>query len=116
MPTIHLEAQVSPSELLKAVERMSLGELEEFVSGVLTVRAQRTAPCLPACETELLRRINEGFPETLWNLSQELIAKRRAETLTPDEYAELLRVGDELEKLGPGQSELAWACQDHGEN
>jgi len=37
-----------------------------------------------------LEEINQGFPAEHWQRYRELAAKRRAETLTPEEHAELL--------------------------
>jgi hypothetical protein len=99
MSTVHLEAQVSADELMRAVEQLTPGELESLLARVLAVRAQRQAPCLPADEAALLARINQGMPEALRVRYQELIAKRRAETLTPAEHAELLRLTGEVENL-----------------
>jgi hypothetical protein len=50
-------------------------------------------------ESDLLIKINRGVPVDLQRRYDELIAKRRAETLMPDEYDELLRLTDEIEKL-----------------
>ncbi|MFW0859217.1 MAG: hypothetical protein AAGB97_03420 [Dehalococcoidia bacterium] len=50
-------------------------------------------------EAKLLLKINEGFPPELRKRYNELIAKRRAESLTPDEYDELLCLTDEVESL-----------------
>jgi hypothetical protein len=55
-----------------------------------------------AHERELLRQINEiseGLPAEFWHRYNELVAKRREETLTPDspEHQELIRLTNELE-------------------
>jgi hypothetical protein len=98
MPIIQLEAQVSPRDLLRAVEQLSQPDLEQFVEDILLLRARRVAPCLPAEEAALLQRINESLPEPILQRYHELIAKRRAEALTPEEHAELLRLTDVEEK------------------
>ncbi len=41
-------------------------------------------------ESELLEEINQGFPAEHWERYGELVAKRRAETLTAEEHAEML--------------------------
>ena len=99
MPTIQIEAQVSTEQLLRAVEQMAAQELEAFVARVLTLRAQREAPHLPPDESALLLKINQAIPPDLQQRYDELIAKRRTETLTPDEYAELLQLTDRVEQL-----------------
>jgi hypothetical protein len=54
---------------------------------------------LPQAESELLLKINQEFPSELRKRYNELTAKRDAETLTPDEYDELLRLTDQIEML-----------------
>ena len=99
MSTIHIEAQLSSDELLKAIRQLSLPELEQFVSQVIALQAQRKAPSLPHAEAELLIKINQGVAFEIQKRYDELIAKRRAETLTPDEHDELLRLTDQIEQL-----------------
>lgn len=41
MPTIHVEAQVSPGDLIAAVEQLGTAELDRFLSQVLALRARR---------------------------------------------------------------------------
>jgi hypothetical protein len=50
-------------------------------------------------ETKLLQRINQGLSEVLRQRYDNLLAKRRAETLTPEEHTEFLRLTDQMEKL-----------------
>lgn len=50
-------------------------------------------------ESELLVRINVGLPTELRERYAELVARRQAETLTPEEQAELLQLGSEVERL-----------------
>jgi hypothetical protein len=99
MPVIQVEAQVPTDELLKAVGRLSQPDLEQFVFQVIALRAKRQAPGLPHAESELLLKINEGIPSDIQKRYNELIAKRQAEILTPDEYAELLQMTQQVEKL-----------------
>lgn len=97
MPII--QAQLTTDELLKAVEQLSQSELDKFVFQVIGVQAQRKAPSLPQVEAELLLKINQGVPPEVQKRYEELIAKRQAETLAPDEYDELLRLTDQIENL-----------------
>ena len=46
----------------------------------------------------MLRNINRGMPDALQNRYRELIAGRRAETLTESEHAELLHLTNQVEK------------------
>jgi hypothetical protein len=52
---------------------------------------------LPREEAILLEQLNQGLAPEMWQRYHELIAKRRAETLTPDEQATLIRMSDEIE-------------------
>jgi hypothetical protein len=99
MSTVKVEIQLSSQELLKAVEQLSLTDLEQFVSQVLLLQAQRKANSLPQAEAELLQTINQGIPSDTQKNYDELIAKRQAETLTPEEHSELLRLTEQIEKL-----------------
>ena len=99
MATLHVEAQLSSEDLLKAMERLETPELERFVSLLLDLKARRTAPSLPSREAELLAKINQGLPERLMARYHSLIDKRRAGTIDTDEYEELLRLTDEVEAL-----------------
>lgn len=97
MPTVQIEAQLSPGKLLEAVKQMSLPELEQFMSEVIVLQAQRKAPRLSPKESELLIKINRGLPPEDQTRLNRLIEKRRAEALTPEEQRELLRLTDRLE-------------------
>jgi hypothetical protein len=99
MPTVHVEAEISGAELLKAVEQLSPPELGQFVSQVLVLRARREGPSLSASESQLLLRINQGLPDGFTRRYDELIAKRQSETLNQEELEELLRLTDVVEDL-----------------
>jgi hypothetical protein len=49
-------------------------------------------------EAELLSKINQGLPPDIQQRYGELVAKRKAETLTPDEHQELLGLVGQIEK------------------
>lgn len=93
-----MSMQLSTDKLLQAVERLSLPELERFVSEVLKLRAKRVAPSISREEGELLTRINSGLPRETQARYRELIKKRREERLTEQEYQELLTLSDEAEQ------------------
>jgi hypothetical protein len=99
MPTIQVEAQVSTEQLLRVVEQMPTHELNTFVASVLALRAQREAPHLSQAESDLLLKINHAIPPELQQRYNELISKRRAETLSAEEHTELLNMTDQIEKL-----------------
>lgn len=98
MSTVEVRSQVSVNELLNGVAQLETPELEHFVVQVLTLRAKRIAPCLPEEEAVLLEKINQGLPPDVQHRYDELTAKRRAETLTPEEHRELLALIDRVEQ------------------
>jgi hypothetical protein len=99
MPTIQLQADLSSDDLLRAVGQLDSQELDDFVGRVLAIRAGRKSPSLAPEETSLLNRINQGLPPEQHTRYQELIAKRQAQTLTPEEHHELLQLTDQTELL-----------------
>ena len=49
-------------------------------------------------ETELLLKINQSLSAYVQQRFNELVVKRQAETLTPEEHQELLQLTDQIEK------------------
>jgi len=56
------------------------------------------APSLPGEEAELLHKINQGLPSDVQQRYDELVGRRRAETLTSAEHRELLALIDRIEQ------------------
>lgn len=77
----------------------SQGLIVHWSFQVIALQAQRKAPSLPQAEAELLLKINQGMPSELQQRYDELISKRRAEILTPEEYEELLYLTEQIEHL-----------------
>jgi hypothetical protein len=98
MPVVQVDVQLSTNKILEAVDKMSLPELEKFLSQVIALRARRKAPHLSVKESELLIKINQGLPAELRSRLDQLVAKRRANKLTSKEHTELLRLIDKLEE------------------
>lgn len=99
MSTVKLEVHLSSEELLKAVEQLSQPDLEQFVSQVIALQAQRKASNLPQVEAELLLKFNQGILSETQKYYDELIAKREAEILTNEEHIELLNLSEQIERL-----------------
>jgi len=99
MPIVQVEAQVSTDELMKAVQQLSKNDLDQFVFQVVNLRAKRQAPGLAKNEAELLQKINQGLPSKIQKRYGELLEKRQAEDLSPEEQGELLSLTDQIEKL-----------------
>lgn len=99
MPKIHIEAHLPLDKLLSAIEQLDDAELEQFVLNVNALVARRKAPKLSQPEAELLRKINEGVPRDVQARYDSLLSKWQAETLHEDEYAELLNLTRQVEKI-----------------
>ena len=76
---------------------------DEYVINALQEHLRHTgndeALHLTEKESDLLQKINIGLPEETWQHYHKLIAKRRCETLTPDEQTTLIEISDRIEQL-----------------
>jgi hypothetical protein len=59
---------------------------------------QRRVPHLSPVEAQLLAKINLGLSSGEWERYHELVMRRKAEMLTPDEQTELIALSDRLEE------------------
>jgi hypothetical protein len=91
--------QLSTEQILSAVSRLSLPELEQVFELVLALQAKRKATHVAATESALLVRINQGLPAALRERTACLRAKREDESITDAEYEELTRLTDQVEEL-----------------
>ncbi|NUM44567.1 MAG: STAS/SEC14 domain-containing protein [Anaerolineales bacterium] len=95
-----LQVELPPNELFKAVEQLSLPDLEQFSRQVTTLVAQRRAPVLAKPEAELLQKINQSvLSSEKQTRYEELLNKRMEEKITPVEMDELMLLTDQLEAL-----------------
>ena len=99
MSFVQVRAQLPTEELLEAVNQLDQTELDDFVHRVIALRAKRQASSLPKAESELLQRVNQGVPVGIQKRYDNLIAKRQKEILTQQEYDELIRLTQQVEKL-----------------
>jgi hypothetical protein len=91
--------QLSTEQILSAVAHLNLAELEKVFDRILALQAERKATCLPATESVLLARINQGLPVELQERLMILKAKREDEFITDAEYEELTQLVDRAEEL-----------------
>ena len=98
MSVVRIETELSFDTLLQAVEQLSIPDLEQLLSQVIHVQAKRKAPSLSPDETELMLKINQGLSPDMQQRFDELIAKRQAETLTPEELQEFIALTDQIEQ------------------
>lgn len=99
MPAIQAEVQLSPEQILEAVDRLSSEEIESFTQRLLELRARRVAPVVPVDESPLIERINNALPHAKRVRYAELLSRRGASTLTEAEHAQLIELSDALELL-----------------
>lgn len=97
MTYVEVNAQLSIEELLRAIGKLSQLELDQFMQRAMALRAQRQSPSLLRTEAELLQRINRALPREIQRRYDTLSEKRKAETLTPQEYEELLTLTNQVE-------------------
>ena len=74
-------------------------EPDRYILNALQERLQPRLPTTQPTEADLLQQINIGFSAQTWEQYHALIAKRQAETLTPEEHKQLIQMSDRLEQL-----------------
>lgn len=92
-------AKPNPDSLLRALRKLSPDEVDDVLARLHRLRAAQRKRTLPEREAALLASINRTPPAAARAAYRRLGAKRRAETLTPAEHRQLLRLSDELELL-----------------
>ncbi len=98
MASVEVRSRLSLEELLRCVAQLDPRELEQLIARLLALRAQRLAPSLADQEAGLLEKINQGLSAEAQQRFDELTAKRRAETLIPEEHRELLASIERIER------------------
>lgn len=98
MPIITIELQLSIEDLFNAVQQLTDPELDLFVSQVTALQEQRRGTIAAKTEGELVTQTTPNvFTETQKRYA-ELLAKRQAKTLTPEEYRELIHLTKQVKK------------------
>lgn len=102
--TITLEvAPELESQIKQAAAKVGLS-LDAYILESVTQRLQPTehrpsrVKRLPKQEATLLQKINQSLSQIQWQRYHELIGKRQAEILTPEEQTELIALSDQLEE------------------
>src|SRR5438105_11730586 len=89
--------QLKDRDLLEAVARLGPEEFDAFLDQALSIRKRSKGPTLSAKESRLIQRINRGIPDDVADRHDELARKRKQESLTASEHAELLRLTHRIE-------------------
>jgi hypothetical protein len=99
MTFIPIEVQISPEQVLSAVEKMSAGELDAFVGQILQIRGKRQAPNVSATEADLLQKITHCIPPNIQTRFNELVKQRQANTIDDASLQELRDLSNQIEQL-----------------
>ena len=109
MATVQFKSEISIEldQLLTGVAQLDTPDLEQLLIQIQQVLAHRQNHSLPALEIELLQKINQALPEEIQQKYNDLSAKMRSQTITPDEHQDLLKLinvveqadGDRLQNL-----------------
>ncbi len=94
--TLQLSSELE-QQLLSAATEQGI-EPDLYILNTLQERFQ-THHSASTTEAELIQQINIGLSQSEWEQYHTLIAKRQAETLTPNEHQQLIATSDHLEKL-----------------
>lgn len=94
----------NPESLLRAMRKLSPDEVDDVLARLHRLRAAQRKRTLPEREAALLAAINRTPPAAARAAYRRLEAKRRAESLTPAEHRELLRLSDEWELLNAARA------------
>lgn len=91
------EVKIDIEQLMDGVAQLDTPALENLLSQVSLVLAQRKAPRLPKQESILLQQINAGVSDMIQKRYMELQTKLHHETISADEHQELLALIDRIE-------------------
>lgn len=85
-----MNAPLTVPDLLDNASRLDTNEFESFFKAMLALRAKRIAPVLSQKEADLLEKIYTKLPSDTMERYDLLTEKRRSETISAEEYDELL--------------------------
>lgn len=97
MSTLQIELDAETENRLERLSRQEGSAVGDVASRLLAQAARTARPTAEIAEAELLQKINEGWSSEGWDRYHALTAKRRAENLTQEEYAELMALTNERE-------------------
>ncbi len=97
MTTIQIRTSVE--QLLDAVSQLPPEEIASLTKKLIALRASHSATHVEADEAQILLQINRAPAAALRQRYDELVAKRKAETLSDTEHTELITLSNEYERL-----------------
>ncbi len=86
--------------IYQSLSILNVIELDQVMQEILILRRKKLPSVLTQNETELLKKINTGAPSVIQKRYNFLVKKRNNETLTDEEYQELLELTAYMENLG----------------
>jgi hypothetical protein len=98
MSKVKLEIQLSLPELIKAAEQLNQPELEQFVSKLIILYNQRKSNRLLTGEAELCLTNHQETAYEIHNHYHQVMTTTE-DKMTEDEYRELLRLSEQIDKL-----------------
>ncbi len=84
-------------DILNGISELETKDLEKFMQRIGHLIARRKVAYLPERESHLLMKINKAIPVVLQKRYEDLLTKNQAETITPIEHEELLKIIDKVE-------------------
>jgi hypothetical protein len=96
----------SVSEILNTASRLDARELDHLLSKLNLLRAQLNTTTISKKESDLLMKINVGFPIESWNRLAYLDAKMEDSDISPEEADESLKLAESLEEYTIKRFEL----------
>ncbi len=92
-----MSLQLTFSDLVNRAVNLSSDEYEKFIATVNSLRARKRPDKPSKKESELLKKINQGFPNEKWERLQSLDAKMEESALSEAEYSELTKLTEAYE-------------------
>jgi uncharacterized ubiquitin-like protein YukD len=99
MTQIIIQSQLPFEQLIQTVEQLDSSELEQLIAQTIKVKTKRKILSLPNDQSLLLQQITQYIPDQLQDRYDFLINKRQDNTLTDQEYQELINLGEHIEAI-----------------
>ncbi len=99
MTQIIIQSQLPFEQLIQTVEQLDSSELEQLIAQTIKVKTKRKILSLPNDQSLLLQQITQYIPDQLQDRYDFLISKRQDNTLTDQEYQELINLGEHIEAI-----------------
>ena len=93
-----MDNQISVSELLSNVGRLNTRDFEIFFIEIQSLYGQKITATSTTTENKLLKQIKSRLTSSKQIRFEYLIARRDARTITEQEFNELLKLTDDIEK------------------